>query len=88
MPATISPKSMPLPYSMKVLHVKNARPQEKIYIPVNDAKTQSAVFPPEYVDRSQAAVVGAKIGDGYLVYHGDVNNEEGSNKVIMILCGI
>jgi hypothetical protein len=37
--------SLPLPYSMKVLHVKNARSNEKIFIPVTGALTQSQVFP-------------------------------------------
>ena len=75
-------------YSMKVLHVKNARPDEKIFVPVPNAMTQSNVFPPEYVDQAQAAVVGAKVGNGYLVYIGDVNAEEGSDKIILSLLGL
>jgi hypothetical protein len=50
--------------------------------------TQSNVFPPEYVDQAQAAVVGAKVGNGYLVYVGDVNAEEGSDNIILSLCGL
>lgn len=90
---------------MKVLHVKDARSHEKIFIPVAGAQTQSLVFPPEYVDhvcrispnhsetntdsiKTQAAVVGAKIGEGYLVYHGDVNQENESDQVLLALCGI
>jgi hypothetical protein len=49
--------------------------------------TQSNVFPPEYVDQAQAAVVGAKVGNGYLVYIGDVN-AEGSDKIILSLLGL
>jgi hypothetical protein len=79
---------LPAPYSMKVLHVKNARPDEKIFVPVADAMTQSNVFPPEYVDHAQAAVVGAKVGNGYLVYIGDVNAEEGSDNIILSLCSL
>ena len=79
---------MPQPYSMKVLHVEDAKSNEKIYVPAEDATTQSAVFAPEYVDQSQAAIVGAKIGEGYLVYNGDVNQEEGSNKFVMALLGL
>ena len=37
---------------MKVLHIKNARPHENIFVPVADAITQSHVFPPEYVDQA------------------------------------
>jgi hypothetical protein len=73
---------------MKVLHVKNARPEEKIFIPVPEAMTQSHVFPPSYVDQTQSAVVGAKVGDGYVAYIGDVNGDQGSNKVILSLCGL
>ena len=73
---------------MKVLHVKNARPHEKIFVPVADAITQSLVFPLEYVDQAQAAVVGAKVGNGYLAYAGHVNSEEGSDNIILSLCGL
>ena len=88
LPTGVASNSLPAPYSMKVLHVKNARPYEKIFIPVADAITQSHVFPPEYVDQAQAAVVGAKVGNGYLAYVGDVNSEEGSDNIILSLCGL
>ncbi|KAL4966777.1 uncharacterized protein BDV14DRAFT_34860 [Aspergillus stella-maris] len=78
---------LPGHYSMKVLHVKNARPDEKLFIPQDGAKTQSRVFSAEYVDESQAAVVGAKLGRGFLVYCGDVNGEDGSNRLMVALCG-
>ena len=73
---------------MKALHVKNAGQHEKIFVPLAGGTTQSQAFPPSYVDEAQAAVVGAKIGDGYLVYCGDVNGEQGSDKVILALCGL
>jgi hypothetical protein len=44
--------------------------------------------PPEYVNQAQAAVVGAQVGNGYLVYVGDVNAEEGSNNIILSLLGL
>jgi hypothetical protein len=88
LPTGVAPNSLPAPYSMKVLHVKNARPYEKIFVPVVNVMTQSHVFPPEYVDQAQAAVVGAKVGNGYLVYVRDVNAEEGSNNIILSLLGL
>lgn len=88
LPANVASASLPAPFSMKVLHVKNARPEEKIFIPVPEAMTQSHVFPPSYVDQTQSAVVGAKVGDGCVAYVGDVNGEQGSNKVILSLCGL
>lgn len=88
LPRVVEASSFPGPFSMKTLHIKNARPLEKIFIPISDAQTQSHVFAPEYVDRTQAAVTGAKIGNGYLVYCGDVNGEVGSNQIISVLCGV
>jgi hypothetical protein len=88
LPDGVGLSSMPAPYSMKTLHIKNARAHEKIFVPVIDATTQSYVFPPSYVDQTQAATTVAKIGDGYLVYCGDVNGEHGSDQTILALCGL
>lgn len=84
LPGGVGLSSMPAPYSMKTLHVSNARPQEKIFIPENGARTQL----PAYVAETEAAVTAAKIGDGYLVYCGDVNGEHGSDQTILALCGL
>jgi hypothetical protein len=88
LPTSVVKDGFPSAYSMKVLHVQNARQHEKIFVPVPGGTTQSRVFPPNHVDEAQAAVVGAKIGDGFLAYVGDVNGEEGSDKVILALCGL
>ena len=72
---------------MKVLHVKDARPHEKVFVPIPNAQTQSHVFPPGHVDQSQAAVVCGKVGNGFLAYIGDVNGETGSKSVVLALCG-
>ena len=88
LPSAIMKNSFPSAYSMKVLHVKNARSEEKIFVPVSGAVTQSYVIPSEPVDQTQAAVVGAKVGNGFLIYVGDVNGEQGSDKVILNLCGL
>lgn len=87
LPESVEPSSLPKPFSIKALHVKNAEPQEKICIPIEGAVTESHVFPPMYVDQTQAGVVGAKFGRGYLVYCGDVNGEDESNQLIVALCG-
>ncbi|KAL4976419.1 hypothetical protein BDW66DRAFT_150980 [Aspergillus desertorum] len=58
LPESTKPASLPGPYSMKALHVPNARLHEKIFVPVEGAVTQSLVFGPNYVDQTQAAVVG------------------------------
>jgi hypothetical protein len=72
-------------YSIKVLYIKNAQPYKKIFVPAANAITQSHVFPSEYVNQTQAAVVRAKVENGYLVYIGDVNSEEGSDNIILSL---
>ncbi|KAJ5110601.1 hypothetical protein N7532_001136 [Penicillium argentinense] len=87
LPESIEPSSLPESYSMKVLHVKNAKPEEKIFVPIDGAVTQSLVFPPMYVNQAQAGVVGAKLGRGHLIYCGDVNGEDGSNQLMLALCG-
>ncbi|TVY83561.1 hypothetical protein LSUE1_G003606 [Lachnellula suecica] len=79
---------MPAPYYMKALHVKNARPEEKIFVPVTEAETSSSVIPAAYLEKTQAAVVGAKVGEGYVAYVGDVNGSKESNTIILSLCGI
>lgn len=88
LPSGVVLNSLPAPYSMKVLQVKDARPHEKIFLPVTNPETQSLGFSPKYVNRAEAAVVGAKVGNGYLVYAGDVNPGEGSDKIILTLCGL
>lgn len=73
---------------MDVVQIENARPHEKIFIRMADARTQSLVSPSEYVDQALAAVVGAKVGNGYLVYNGDVKVQEGSIDIILSLSGL
>ncbi|KAI9889243.1 MAG: hypothetical protein M1814_005692 [Vezdaea aestivalis] len=87
LPSDVVRDSFPAPFSMKASHVQDAQPHQKIFVPVPGTMTQSHVFSPDFVDQSQAAVVGEKVGDGYLFYIGDVNGEEGSNKIIETLCG-
>jgi len=62
-------------WGMKVLHVKNALQKEKIIVAVDT--------------QMQAAVVGAKVGEGFVAYTGDVNSWEESDTVILLsLCGL
>jgi hypothetical protein len=79
---------LPAPYSIKVLYVKNAWLNEKIFVLVPNAMTQSNVFLPEYVNQAQAAVVRAKVGNEYLVYIRDVNAKERLDKIILSLLGL
>jgi hypothetical protein len=62
------------PYTAKVLLVKNALPREKIVVPVER--------------QVQAAVVGAKVGEGFVVYAGDTNPGPEADQIILSLCGL
>jgi hypothetical protein len=39
-------------------------------------------------DEIQAAVAGAQLGSGYLVYCGNVNPEEEVDRIILSVCGL
>ncbi|KAL2801875.1 hypothetical protein BJX63DRAFT_416391 [Aspergillus granulosus] len=73
LPESTETSSLPGPYSMKALHIKGAKPQEKLFVPIEGA--------------AQAGVAGARLGSGYLIYCGDVNGEDGSNQLMLALCG-
>ncbi|RAH54618.1 transcription factor Rba50 [Aspergillus piperis CBS 112811] len=85
LPAGTEAISFPTLYSMEAVFIKNARSKEKIYIPVKGAMTERTR--PEPVDQTQAAVVGAKVGDGYVAYCGDTNPGKQLEQVILALCG-
>ncbi|GLA51683.1 hypothetical protein AnigIFM63604_008293 [Aspergillus niger] len=85
LPAGTVVDSFPTPYRMEAVLIKNARPKEKIYVPIKGAMTE---WPrPEPIDQTHAAVVGAKVGDGYVAYCGDINPGEKLDQVILSLCG-
>lgn len=86
-PSGLRSGSMPDEYSMKADHVQGARKTEKMFVPIDDAKTESRVLSSKHVNQAQAAAAAATIGEGTLVYCGDVNGESGSNALMMSLCG-
>ncbi|KAH7371768.1 hypothetical protein BKA64DRAFT_715257 [Cadophora sp. MPI-SDFR-AT-0126] len=88
LPRGVVASSLPSAYSMKALHVRGAKLQENLFVPIPGAKTQSAVFAPADVDQSQAAIVGTRIGNEFLAYVGDVNGEEECDAVVLALCGL
>ncbi|KAL8868016.1 MAG: hypothetical protein Q9174_005273 [Haloplaca sp. 1 TL-2023] len=74
-------------YSMKAVHVKGATTDSKIYVPLKQSQVESAVFPPVAVDQSQSPAVWAKKGNGWLGYIGDVNDEDGSQRLLTVMLG-
>lgn len=74
-------------YSMKTLHLKHVPADARIYFPEASSRTQSAVFSAAAVDLQQCPAAFAKCGKGYVGYIGDVNNEVGSQKLLMAMLG-
>ena len=74
--------SLPNSYSQKAVYLANVASDDSVYRPSSDSLTQSAVFPPGPSNPNQTAVAFTKIGEGWLGYLGDVNNEQGSQAVI------
>ena len=72
-------------YSMKALHLANVQSTAKVYVPTDDSRIQSFVFPPDTVDTAQTPAVWQKHGQGHIAYIGDVNNENGSQALIMAM---
>jgi len=72
-------------YSMKAVHLKGVAPEAKIYVPTDDSRVQSAVFPPGKVDTTQCPAAFQKHRDGFVGFVGDVNNETGSQALIMAM---
>ncbi|KAL1960504.1 hypothetical protein VTO42DRAFT_7803 [Malbranchea cinnamomea] len=82
-----STHSLPKAYSQKAVFLRNAKVDEALYLPTSESRLESHVFPPERVSEAQPAVGWAKVGNGWIGYVGDVNGEEGSNGVILGMCG-
>jgi len=78
---SLSPRSLPTSYSQKAVFLKNVSLRDSLYVPSPESRTQSMV-----VDPKQTPVAFTKVGHGWLGYIGDVNNEEGSQNVVMEIC--
>ncbi|KAK0514708.1 hypothetical protein JMJ35_003325 [Cladonia borealis] len=75
--------SLPNGYSQKAVFLKNVANDDSVYRPSSDSVTQSLVFPSVPANPNEAAVALTKVGEGWLGYIGDVNNEQGSQAVIL-----
>ncbi len=74
-------------YSMKAVHLKKTSVDSRVYVPLEQSRTQSMVFPPSPVDQEETPAVFSKHGSGWIGYIGDVNNEQGSRALVMALLG-
>ncbi|KAL2009314.1 hypothetical protein VTN00DRAFT_7508 [Thermoascus crustaceus] len=75
-------------YSQKAVHLKNVEPTAALYLPLRDSTTESHVFPRCAGDREQTPVAFTAFDQGWVGYVGDVNTEEGSDEVILAMCGL
>ncbi len=78
-------KNLKQSYSMKAVHLTNVHAAAKVYVPADSSRVQSSVFPPDRVDTAQTPAVWQKHGHGHIAYIGDVNNEIGSQALIMAM---
>jgi hypothetical protein len=68
-------------YSQKAVFLSNVAQSDSLYLPSSD----SLVFSSRSVDQNTTPSALAKVGDGWLGYIGDVNNEQGSQAVILAM---
>lgn len=74
-------------YSAKALHLKDVPDNSRVYVPLEQSRIESRVFAPDTVDNSQTPAAFHKYGEGWLAYIGDVNNEQGSQALLMAMLG-
>jgi hypothetical protein len=75
-------------YSQKAVFLKNVDLSAMVYRPSEDSRIESYVFPPERVNLEQTPVALTSYGEGWLGYVGDVNGEEGSDEIVLAMCGL
>lgn len=75
-------------YSQKALRVSSIDAQNAVYLERLESEDEDADLPSSPVYTEGAPVAWAKIEKGYLGYIGDVNGEEGSDRVVMAMCGL
>ncbi|RDL40136.1 uncharacterized protein BP5553_00115 [Venustampulla echinocandica] len=66
--------NLPHQYSMKAVHLRDTKPEDRIYVSDHGSAQSPAVL--------------AKYGYGYLGWIGDVNTEIGTTEVLLAMCGV
>ena len=79
---------LPEHYSQKAVFLQDVSKDGAVYLASESSRTESHVFAPESVSQEQTPVVFAQVGEGWLGYIGDVNNEVASQKVLLAMCGL
>jgi hypothetical protein len=78
--------SLPAAYSQKAQFLEGVHPDASLYAPSKGTMTPSRVSPPTPFDYTESAIAFTSVDNGWLAYVGDVNNEEGSERVVTDLC--
>jgi hypothetical protein len=82
-------RKLPQRYSQKAVFVNNVTTDNMWYKTDDGSVVQSAVFPSTSANTTgETAVAMAAVGRGKLGYVGDVNAGDGSNAVILAMCGL
>ncbi|KJZ75101.1 hypothetical protein HIM_05587 [Hirsutella minnesotensis 3608] len=76
-------QKLPQRYTQKAVFVNNVAPEDMWYNTEDDS-----VPPTSGKVAGETAVALAKVGEGKLGYVGDVNAEDGSNAVVLAMCGL
>jgi ribonuclease HI len=86
--ADLASKLLP-EYSQKAVFLKHAKPSDAWYVTNKHSVLESLVFGAENVHKpGESPVLLACVGEGKLGYIGDVNGEEGSEAVVLAMCGL
>ncbi|PBK64732.1 hypothetical protein ARMSODRAFT_868816, partial [Armillaria solidipes] len=77
----------PESYSLKSMTLLNVARRHRIYAPSPTSRVESNVFGPNEIpiDVNECPCAYGPVGRGWLGYVGDVNNEDGSTRVIMAM---
>ncbi|KAK8032035.1 hypothetical protein PG990_001769 [Apiospora arundinis] len=71
-------------YSQKAVHLDNVPRENCWYLPSEESRIESHVFPPTSVtNKLETPVAFGRVGNGYVGYNGDVNQETGTNLVLL-----
>ncbi|PBK87964.1 hypothetical protein ARMGADRAFT_1120790 [Armillaria gallica] len=80
-------EGLPESYSLKSMTLLNVARRHRIYAPSPTSRVESNVFEPNEIpiDVNECHCAYGPVGRGWLSYVGDVNNEDGSTRVIMAM---
>lgn len=74
-------------YSQKALFLKDVSPADAIYTATDESVIESRVFPPDKIENlTEAAAAFKSVGDGFIGYMGDVNNEKETQTLVLSMC--